>query len=254
MAYDRDGGSITINNVVCYSNRASGTGGGAIAATDDNVVISNSEFINNEATTGNGGAILFTDWSTSGCSVSNSNFTGNTAAGEGNAIFGTSGSKFSLSKNNVSGGQADIVSEGEVTSQINVTIYDANTSLGVNATLTAKVTDDNGNLINCTNLYFTVSSVVDDIGPAVYNPLTGNYEFEKGFDLSVGEYDISMKYTKELTYLRFGTLTITPKRGTFTDLRYQIENTPYGQTLNLTYDFAYNGTGVNTDYDWTWIK
>ena len=231
---DVNGASITIKNVICDSNRAGS--GGAIAVTDFNVTISDSEFANNEATV-NGGAIYFTNWCTYGCSVNNSSFTDNTAGGEGNAIFGTSKSKISLSNNTLAGSQADIVSEGEVTSQINVITYNAVVHYGEKVNLTATITDDNGNLIDAANFYFVVDNT--NYGPAKFNPKTGKYEFEQEFNLALGPYEITMNYDKELTYVEKGTLTAVPK-GTYSDLKSQIDTLASGETLELTYDFAYD--------------
>lgn len=234
---DVRGESIIIKNVICDSNGAGN--GGAIYLTDFNITVTDSEFINNDATE-NGGAIAFSNWCTYGCSVNNSNFTGNTAGGEGNAIYGTSASKFSLSNNIVSGSQADIVSAGEIESQINVTTYNAIVHYGGKVNLTATITDDNGNLIDASDFYFVVNNT--NYGPAVYNPATGKYEFEQEFNLTLGTYEITMKYDKELTYVEKGNLTAVPKKGTYSDLQAQIDALTSGEVLELTYDFAYDAS------------
>ena len=50
-----------------------------------------------------------------------------------------------------------------------------------------------------------------------------------------------MKYDKELTYVEIGNLTVTPLKGTYTDLQYKINHAKNG-VLDLAYDFAYNET------------
>ena len=177
-------GHLNVDNCTFVNNNANDAG--AIWAFD-NIDISGCEFTDNTATE-NGGAIFFTKYCTES-SVTDSKFTGNTVGGEGNAIFGINGSKISLSNNSLAGSQADIVSEGEIISQINVITYNAAVHYGEKVNLTATITDDNGNLIDAANFYFVVDNA--NYGPAVYNPATGKYEFEQEFNLPLGTYEIT---------------------------------------------------------------
>lgn len=190
---DVNGASITIKNVICDSNRAGN--GGAIAVTDFNVTISDSEFTNNEATV-NGGAIYFTNWCTYGCSVNNSSFTDNTAGGEGNAIFGTSKSKISLSNNTLAGSQ-DIVSEGEVTKDgSNVTISPIeNVTYGTPVVVYYKIVN------RTNNVTVSVRLLVEGPQPDIEN-LNYTIDDEKVtiYGLGVGEYEIQIANIEDNNY------------------------------------------------------
>ena len=120
LTYDNNGGSsAVINDVVFDSNGAADAG--AVWAWD-NVDISNCDFTNNVAT-GTGGAIVFTSYCSSS-SLTDSNFTGNTAT-EGNAVYNNQGN-IDLSGNDVSKTSADIVNVngGKITSTIKIVVLD----------------------------------------------------------------------------------------------------------------------------------
>ena len=232
---DNAGGSITNctfeNNVDL--NGASDIDVGDVNGAPASVTIKDSRFINSDA---KGKAPVYINKGVTG-TVDNCTFEGN------NKYDIYNSGDITLNKNTLPNG---VFSNGTITSQVKVTTYDAVVHYGGKVILTAKITDDVGNLIDCTEFYFQVNATVDKYGPAVYNPNTGKYEFEQEFSLPLGTYEITMKYDKELTYVEKGNLTAVPKKGTYSDLQAQIDALAPGETLELTYDFAYDA-GYDAD-------
>jgi predicted outer membrane repeat protein len=218
-------GSTFKHNSVIVGERPHG---GAVSIQNSITNIESCVFEDNEAPIGN--AVFINDGNKP-VSVIKSEFINNGGADDYSIV--NSGNLL------LSGNTIDnmVYSRGIIASQINVTTYNTIVHYGEKINLTATITDDNGNLIDATNFYFVVNNT--NYGPAVYNPATGKYEFEQEFNLTVGTYEITMKYDKELTYVEKGNLTAFPKKGTFTDLQYQINVTEEGKTLDLSYNFTY---------------
>jgi len=227
---DNAGGSITNctfeNNVDL--NGASDIDVGDVNGAPASVTIKDSRFINSDA---KGKAPVYINKGVTG-TVDNCTFEGN------NKYDIYNSGDITLNKNTLPNG---VFSNGTITSQVKVTTYDAVVHYGGKVILTAKITDDVGNLMDCTEFYFQVNATVDKYGPAVYNPNTGKYEFEQEFSLPLGTYEITMyREGKDLTYVEKGNLTAVPKKSTYSDLQAQIDALAPGATLELTYDFAYD--------------
>ena len=168
-----NGGNLTVSNAIFRENKA--TNGGAIyvagtANITNSVFISNdpdkggaiyvagtaniesNEFTSNNATYG--GAIYVN--SASDVSISSNTFEGNTAD-EGEAIYIENGA-VSLSENTISDGQTIYLGGGTVNS---ILIFLANSTVnadfGETVTLTATLTDDQGNPIEGGNVVFTAN-------------------------------------------------------------------------------------------------
>jgi predicted outer membrane repeat protein len=238
--YDNAGGSeATITNVIFDSNKANN--GGAILALD-NLDISGSTFTDNEAT--NGGAIFFTKYCTD-ASLTDSEFSGNTATNEGNAIYNNQG-KITLTGNDISKTSVDIynVGGGAITT-VNVTVMDnASVIYGVyeEVLLFATVTDVDGNLINDTGFSFvlTATDATETIA-ATFDAADNLYKatFNPNSDVLNRNYVVSIANTGAtgITY-NAKTARLVTVKGTYTDLRNKINNAN-GQPVELNYSFAY---------------
>ena len=218
--------SCTFNNNSCVGAGSSKSQGGAISAYGANskATITNSTFTNNSAATG--GAIGFGGIYDDSL-IDNCTFTDNKATSEGgaayiytnnDAVVTVSGSKFEnnissfgnaisndgtlvLSKNTVSSTNADIANYyGVVTSEINIVILDNKTVDFVDEVLiTAKVTDDNNNMISDINFDYEISGInatgyETETIDAQFNPNTGLYQASYS-NSTIGEYLVSMTYS-----------------------------------------------------------
>jgi predicted outer membrane repeat protein len=144
-----NGGNLTVSNAIFRENKA--TNGGAIYVAGTANIESN-QFTSNNATYG--GAIYVN--SASDVSISSNTFEGNTAD-EGEAIYIENGA-VSLSENTISDGQTIYLGGGTVNS---ILIFLANSTVnadfGETVTLTATLTDDQGNPIEGGNVVFTAN-------------------------------------------------------------------------------------------------
>ncbi len=230
--YDNRGGSAaTINNVIFDSNNA--TNAGALWAWD-NVAISDSRFIDNTATE-TGGAIVFTNYCTDS-SLTNSNFTGNTAE-DGNAIYNNQG-VITLSKNNVSSEKADIVSTGIIKSTIYIEILNNGTTYHCgDITLQATVTDDIGNLMDITGLKFKVNDTANSLVDAKYNPDNRLYEgIYTPKDAGIFNIDANCTTSANLVIITTANITIVKS---LIDIQNMIDAADAGDIIELTGDYAY---------------
>jgi predicted outer membrane repeat protein len=221
---------VDIDNVTFESNSA--INGGAIYA-DNNANVKNSRFIDNTATE-NGGAIYFSKWCPDS-SVTESNFTGNNA-GVGNAIYNVG--ILTLSHNNVSSTQADIVSDGTVSSEINVVILPDGpyTYHFAKITLQANVTDDNHNPMILADLNLTVNDTANTQVKVTYNPATGLHEGTYT-PIEVGKFNIGATYTTtSQLYITTANITIAKS---LIDIQNMIDAASAGDTITLEGDYAY---------------
>lgn len=261
-------GNIIISNVNLTNNKATKYGGAIYYVnelTDDSEII-NCVFENNEAIDGSGGAIAFIDetYSVYSLAITNTNFTNNKAgaaagaiyvgeettvyienslfdgneAPEGDAIYNWYGYLY-LDGNTINSEDAEIYNVLGFIDSIKVTTFNATVAYGEKVNLTAIITDNNGNLIYDSGFVFLVKGS-DYI--AKYNATTKKYELkDQVFNLPVGTYDITVNNEQspdDIVYIHKGILTATPKKGTFSDLQYQI-NASNGE-LNLSYNFTYD--------------
>ena len=283
-----DDETLIVNNCVFTNNIASTSGsspeyaphGGAILSSG-HVIITNSNFTNNSAD--EGGAIMFASAS---AEISNSNFADNTAsecaadiynrqsitnirdctfdannADEVSAIYNDDGSELSLSNNNISSTKAEIVSEGTITSTINAVVLDNTTvpaQRGNKLKLTAKVTDDNGNLINDDKFQIVVEGVALS---TVYNAETALYEANYTVEIG-GQKIVNMTYATTdnlVTYIGIldvpkenATLIVTAddilqgENATVTVELYGLNNVKLNETFTvIVNNTEYNVTTVN---------
>ena len=217
------GGTLILQNVILINGNSEN--GGAIY-NDGSVMISqNSQFYNNNATIG--GAI----YNNAFLDIAGSTFINGSVYNNGDLTL--SGNTF----------DAPIVTTatGVINSDIKVTVLDNNVKKvkGEDVTLTAIITDDNGNVINqIGNLFkFTVDDV--EVGAAAYNDQLKKYQLLYTLT-QPGIYNVSVNYAPGNNKL-----IITSKeknlinyRGTYTDLQVMINATT--TTLGLPYDITYN--------------
>ena len=180
----------------------------------------------------NGGAV-FNYTTIVPLTISNSKFTGNIASdNKGNAI--SNDGLLVLSNNEINTESADIYSdEGLIQSEMNVVILDNETvTLNGAILLTAKIVDDNNNLIEETKFTFIVNGTELT---AEYNKTSGFYEAEYVNDQS-GIYLVNITYVNgEDENVTVKTATLINIKGTFTDLQQLID----AGNPDLQYDFAY---------------
>ena len=217
------GGTLILQNVILINGNSEN--GGAIY-NDGSVMISqNSQFYNNNATIG--GAI----YNNAFLDIAGSTFINGSVYNNGDLTL--SGNTF----------DAPIVTTatGVINSDIKVTVLDNDVKKvkGEDVTLTAIITDDNGNVINqIGNLFkFTVDDV--EVGAAAYNDQLKKYQLLYTLT-QPGIYNVSVNYAPGNNKL-----IITSKeknlinyRGTYTDLQEMINATT--TTLGLPYDITYN--------------
>ena len=161
--YGTNSGTVTVINSNFTNNIANEGRAGAIYTNSaKELTVIGSKFENNNAAT-NGGAIYANGKAT----IINSTFSGNTAV-NGSAIYANN--DLTLENNTISKVSADIVlgANGKIISTVKVIILngEVKTINTLEATLSANVTDDNGNLINDTNFNFTING---EQVPAVYD-------------------------------------------------------------------------------------
>lgn len=231
---DNQGGAIfiadssnTIISASTFTDNSASMGGAVYVDIDtENVVINGCTFENNIAA--NGGAIL--NEAVIPLNVSNSRFTGNTASEKGNAILNNG--LLVLSNNIINTESADIYDgDGIILSEINVVILDNETvTFSGTVLITAKIVDDNNNLIEGTSFKFVIG---DTQIPAVYNKTTGFHEVEYVNDVA-GIYPVNITYDN-LDNLVIKTATLRNIKGTFTDLQELVN----AGNADLQYDFAY---------------
>ena len=259
--------SLTVKDSDFINNIADKNRAGALFFNARNLEVIGGEFINNSAS--EGGAIYYTSafisssWandnykkltidgatfkdntaSSNGGAVyinngvptiKDSTFDGNTAKGEANAIYLNDGN-LTLEGNTIVGNAAEIVvNNGEVISQINVTVMDNGTyAFSFHAIkLNATVTDDNGNIIVDSTFKFLVGETPV---AAVYNATTKLYEAAYT-PAAVGEYVVSMSY--DTTSLNIETATISFARSLI-DIQNMIDAAEEGATIELDADYAY---------------
>ena len=256
VSWQGTAGSITDSTFT--ENKASGNGGAVFWGTTDEGIITGGEFSKNDATFGgaifvnensaldvtstftensaeNGGAIALYGNAT----ITQSEFTKNTAQNYGGVIFADEGAKLNITKstmedNTATIGNAIYVKDGEVTSQINITVMDNDTYAYSFHTINlyATITDDMGNIIEDSTFKFLVGT---DPVDAIYNDTTKVYEGTYT-PTAVGEFVVSMSY--DTTNLNIKTATVTFAKSLI-DIQNLINAASAGDTINLTGDYAY---------------
>ena len=226
-------GEGTIDNVTIKNSIA--TQGGAIGIEGSSpVTIKDSTFTDNTATSEGGAIYAFND---AVLTVTDSTFSGNTAPW-GNAI--SNDGKLTLSGNTISTTSADIANYyGSIVSPVTVKILGNGTddgtgivpaALGDTVTITAVVTDDNGNLIKDINFDFEVTNgdAVKEIH-AVYNANTKQYEAQYVI-ANAGDHAVSMNYVSDNLVLYTGLYTVPKANVTFV---VNVENIPAGEKAKV---------------------
>ncbi|MBR6993074.1 MAG: Ig-like domain repeat protein, partial [Methanobrevibacter sp.] len=228
--YEYTGGSdIAISNSDFNKNTAV-VGGAIFVSPEGGVDIDDCTFTDNTASS-EGGALYL--WTEDGAvaTVKDSRFSGNTAPW-GNAI--SNDGALSLSNNTVSTTSADIANYyGVIISPIYVEVMENKTySYHMSdVTLTAVVTDDNGNLIKDINFDFTIGDedtvyarYSDGIYSATYTPTVP------------GTYVVNMSYPSDNLVVKTATLKFARS---LIDLANIISETNAGDTIVLDGDYAY---------------
>jgi len=226
------GASATITDSTFIANSANVGGAVSLAGVDGDSIIENCTFTDNTAN--DGGAVYLWTQDEAAVTVANSTFSGNTA-GWGSAIS-TDGT-LKLSNNTISGTSADIGNwGGSIISEINVVILNNETvTFSGEALITAKVTDDNNNIIKDINFVFVVNETQID---AVFNTTSGLYQAIYKND-AAGLYVVNITH-KEEENLVVKTGTLKNIKGTFTDLANIIANADSFTTTVLDGDYTYN--------------
>ncbi|MBE6489360.1 MAG: hypothetical protein E7Z83_00645 [Methanobrevibacter sp.] len=226
------GASATITDSTFIANSANTGGAVSLAGVDGDSIIENCTFTDNTAN--DGGAVYLWTQDTAVVTVANSTFSGNTA-GWGNAIS-TDGA-LALSNNTISSTSADIANwGGTIESVINVVILNNETVTFSGETLiTAKVTDDNNNIIKDINFVFVVNET--ELG-AVFDDASGLYQAIYKNN-AAGLYVVNITYNEEEN-LVVKTATLKNIKGSFTELANIIANADPFTTTVLNGDYAYN--------------
>ena len=203
---------------------------GAVFFNGDELTIDDSKFNDN---TGGWAGAVFVNYGVA--SVSNSEFAGNTGQ-YANAIL--TATKLSLENNTINTAKADVyayTANGVITSKINVVILDNETiTMNGEKLITAKITDDNDNVIRGSNFKFDINGTKLN---AVY-VADGTYQATYANDVP-GVYVVNITYPNE-DNLVVKTATLRNIKGTFTDLSNTIAKAlENGEDVNLTYNFAY---------------
>ena len=227
------GAKASITNSTFIANSANTGGAVSFAGVDQDSLIDNCTFTDNTAS--DGGAVYLWTGGDAVVTVKDSDFSGNTAEW-GNAI--SNDGKLALSNNTISSTSADIGDYyGVIVSEINVVVLNNMTVDFIDEVLiTAKVTDDNNNLIKDINFDFDINGTIVH---AVFNSTSGLYQGTYTNDV-LGVYVANMTYPIEENLI-VKTATLRNIKGTFTDLAGKILDAIlyHDGVLNLTYDFAY---------------
>ncbi|WP_298517423.1 Ig-like domain repeat protein [uncultured Methanobrevibacter sp.] len=227
------GAKASITNSTFIANSANTGGAVSFAGVDQDSLIDNCTFTDNTAS--DGGAVYLWTGGDAVVTVKDSDFSGNTAEW-GNAI--SNDGKLALSNNTISSTSADIGDYyGVIVSEINVVVLNNMTVDFIDEVLiTAKVTDDNNNLIKDINFDFDINGTIVH---AVFNSTSGLYQGTYTNDV-LGVYVANMTYPVEENLI-VKTATLRNIKGTFTDLAGKILDAiaNHDGVLNLTYDFAY---------------
>ena len=223
----RQGAVVTLTNVILINGNSEN--GGAIY-NEGSLTIVNSQFTNNNASVG--GAI----YNSGSITLSGSTFENNNAT-NGSSIY-NDGTLY-LSGNTING-PIVTTANGKITSDIKVTVLnnDVKKVKDVSTTLTAIITDDNGNVINQIGDLFKFTVDGAEVGVAKYDDQLKYYQYL---------YTLTGPgiYTVNVTYASGNNLVISSNeknlinyRGTYTDLHEMINATT--TTLGLPYDITYN--------------
>jgi predicted outer membrane repeat protein len=181
----------TITNSTFTGNSANTGGAVSLAGVDQNSLIDNCTFTDNIATS-EGGALYLWTQGDAAVTVKDSKFSGNTAPW-GNAI--SNDGDLILSNNTVSSTSADIGNYyGSILSKINVDILENKTiDFYGEILITAKVTDDNKNLIKDINFDY-------DIKGTTGSSETVHAVFESGLYKGTFTTDVPDVYVVNMTY------------------------------------------------------
>lgn len=220
------GDNLNVETSEFTSNK--GKYAGAIYVNNGNeITIDDSKFNDN---TGDWAGAIFIN--NGAASVSNSEFAGNIGQ-YANAIM--TATSLSLKNNTINTAKADIyayTANGVIISEVNVIILDNETvTMNGKKVITAKITDDNDNVIRGANFKFDING----------NELTATYTTAGTYQATYTN-DVAGIYLVNITYpeednLIVKTAVLINIKGTFTDLQNQINAAE--DELNLTYNFTY---------------
>lgn len=251
--YAQKNSEVTITQSSFINNTVTGYGGAVYIESNAKLTVQDSDFINNNAS--DGGAIKVNGQA----AVDDVRFKGNRATFGGaisskgtltikNSLFKDNGADLansilvnengvlSLENNTINNQTADIVvaDNAKITSYINATILGNDTVdfMTTNIKLTAKIVDDEGNLINATGFKFKVEGISDPIDAAYKG---GLYEGMLEIPSIPNVYPVDVTYSQDIdTYIGI----VRYVKGTFTQLQRLIDNA--GDELNLTTNFTYD--------------
>ena len=220
--------SVSITDSTFIGNSANVGAAVSLSRVDGDSIIENCTFTDNTASS-EGGAIY--GYTVGKLTVANSTFSGNTAPW-GNAI--SNDGILVLSNNTVSGSSADIANYyGTIESEMNIVILNNETVTFTGETLiTAKVTDDNNNLIKDINFVFVVNETELE---AKFNSTSGLYQAVYEND-NAGFFVVNITYNEEEN-LVVKTGTLKNIKGTFTDLQNKVNAAD--NELSLSYNFTF---------------
>jgi predicted outer membrane repeat protein len=247
------GSTLKVSNSIFVENEASKNGGAisiqSISGITTSVIIDTCTFTDNSAPSG--AAVVSVHNSGSGSvTIINSNFNEDNAVSLDDDTTATiSNSNFTSDKVNaiynlgtleLAGNRVkSIFNNGTITSQVNATVLENRTyeTKENNYTLTAVLTDNDGNLINDTRLKFVVNGVTAPNEPT-YDE-NGVYTYaEYPITMDNGSYIVSVSLDSAPA-LAVKTGTVKNIRvGTFTDLKEKLDTV--NGDLILTYNFTYN--------------
>ena len=220
--------SVSITDSTFIGNSANVGAAVSLSRVDGDSIIENCTFTDNTASS-EGGAIY--GYTVGKLTVANSTFSGNTAPW-GNAI--SNDGILVLSNNTVSGSSPDIANYyGTIESEMNIVILNNETVTFTGETLiTAKVTDDNNNLIKDINFVFVVNETELE---AKFNSTSGLYQAVYEND-NAGFFVVNITYNEEEN-LVVKTGTLKNIKGTFTDLQNKVNAAD--NELSLSYNFTF---------------
>ena len=252
ICFDKNG---TVSDCNFIDNNAKLSGGAIYFGGNGPSTLVNSVFTTNTAGS-SGGAVFFSGSKKGTGNVDECQFVNNTAIVKGNAIYISSGNisntnitddddsaysiyssgTLALNNNIVPNG---IQSDGTILTPINAIVCDGKTctvNYGEHVLFNATVTDNDGNPIYDSNLFFTVAgnNITAFIEDGIYG---AEYTFKQ-----MGEFNVSMSSSKDKEF------TVTPATfkvnapimGTYTDLQKLIDDAPAGQILVLPHYYEYN--------------
>jgi predicted outer membrane repeat protein len=234
------GDTVILNNITFVNGNASF--GGALTIDTYHTYINDCTFENNTALKFGGAIYISSDMDVA---ITNSTFKGNKADGNPDAIY--SEGYLTLVNNAINTEYAEITVTQHIPTQCYATVFDGISPVYVDdahVILTARVHDDNYNLIYATQDVFQFN-ITDSNGGSQTVYATAGYEtYTASYDLPAkGYYDVTLQYHN---YIQANTATVAYVYGTYTDLQ-RLVDAAEGE-LNLTHDFAYDPVIDGTNF------